>query len=40
MPAVISLMGHWNWWLPRWPARSLRVEPSLPRKVTGAEADA
>jgi putative drug exporter of the RND superfamily len=30
VPAVISLMGRWNWWLPRWPARLLRVEPSLP----------
>jgi MMPL family len=33
VPAVISLMGRWNWWLPRWPARLLRVEPSLPPKV-------
>jgi RND superfamily putative drug exporter len=29
VPAVIALMGRWNWWLPRWPARLLRVEPSL-----------
>jgi putative drug exporter of the RND superfamily len=28
VPAVISLMGRYNWWLPRWPARLLRVEPS------------
>jgi RND superfamily putative drug exporter len=28
VPAVITLMGRWNWWLPRWPARALRVEPS------------
>jgi putative drug exporter of the RND superfamily len=28
VPAVIALMGRWNWWLPRWPARMLRVEPS------------
>jgi RND superfamily putative drug exporter len=28
VPAVIALMGRWNWWLPRWPARVLRVEPS------------
>ena len=33
VPAVISLMGRWNWWLPRWPARLLRVEPSLPPRV-------
>ena len=25
VPAVISLMGRWNWWLPDWPARILRV---------------
>jgi putative drug exporter of the RND superfamily len=29
VPAVVSLMGRWNWWLPAWPARLLRVEPSL-----------
>jgi RND superfamily putative drug exporter len=29
VPAVISLMGRWNWWLPSWPARVLRVEPSV-----------
>jgi RND superfamily putative drug exporter len=28
VPAVISLMGRWNWWLPRWSARLLRVKPS------------
>jgi RND superfamily putative drug exporter len=38
VPAVISLMGRWNWWLPAWPARLLRVEPSLPPRT--AEADA
>jgi RND superfamily putative drug exporter len=38
VPALISLFGRWNWWLPRWPARLLRVEPSLPpRVVTGEE---
>jgi putative drug exporter of the RND superfamily len=31
VPAVVSLMGRWNWWLPAWPARLLRVEPSLAR---------
>jgi RND superfamily putative drug exporter len=30
VPAVVALMGRWNWWLPRWPARLLRVPPSLP----------
>ena len=37
VPAVIMLMGRWNWWLPRWPARLLRVQPSL---LTRAPADA
>ncbi|MDQ3647248.1 MAG: MMPL family transporter [Actinomycetota bacterium] len=37
VPAVISLMGRWNWWLPSWPARALRVEPSplRPRPALG-----
>jgi len=41
VPAVISLMGRWNWWLPSWPARLLRVEPSVlaPRAAT-AESEA
>ena len=30
VPAVIS-MGRWNWWLPSWPARLLRVAPSPAR---------
>jgi RND superfamily putative drug exporter len=34
VPAVISLFGRWNWWLPRLPARVLRVEPSLPPRLT------
>jgi RND superfamily putative drug exporter len=39
VPAVISLMGRWNWWLPAWPAKVLRVEPSALRPA-GAEAKA
>src|SRR5690242_20963551 len=39
VPAVVSLVGRWNWWLSRWPARLLRVKPSLPRKVAPGEAD-
>jgi putative drug exporter of the RND superfamily len=39
VPAVISLMAPWNWWLPTWPARLLRVEPSLPRRVATGEAE-
>jgi RND superfamily putative drug exporter len=33
VPAVVSLFGRWNWWLPRLPARLLRVEPSLPPRT-------
>jgi RND superfamily putative drug exporter len=28
VPALVGLLGRWNWWLPTWPARLLRVEPS------------
>ncbi|MEY9933310.1 RND superfamily putative drug exporter [Catenulispora sp. GP43] len=28
VPALVSLFGHWNWVLPRWAARVLRVRPS------------
>jgi RND superfamily putative drug exporter len=41
VPAVISLMGRWNWWLPAWPARILRVEPSvLTRRVAAGKGEA
>jgi putative drug exporter of the RND superfamily len=28
VPALVSLFGRWNWWLPAGPARLLRVQPS------------
>jgi RND superfamily putative drug exporter len=28
VPAVVSLMGRWNWWLPALPAKLLRTKPS------------
>jgi RND superfamily putative drug exporter len=28
VPALVSLFGRWNWWLPRLPARLLRVKAS------------
>ena len=31
VPALVSLFGRWNWWLPSWPARLLRVQPSAAR---------
>ncbi len=39
VPAVITLMGRWNWILPRWPARLLGVKPSLPPRVAAGEAE-
>jgi len=32
VPAVVAILGRWNWWLPHWPARVLRVKPSLVRR--------
>ena len=32
VPALVSLLGSWNWWLPAWLARPLRVEPSPRRR--------
>jgi putative drug exporter of the RND superfamily len=31
VPAVVAILGRWNWWLPHRPARMLRVKPSLVR---------
>ncbi|WP_395728635.1 MMPL family transporter [Nakamurella sp.] len=28
VPALVSLFGRWNWWLPNWMATVLRVQPS------------
>jgi putative drug exporter of the RND superfamily len=28
VPAIVSLFGKWNWWMPKLPARILRVAPS------------
>jgi putative drug exporter of the RND superfamily len=28
VPALVSLFGRWNWWLPNWLARALFVKPS------------
>jgi putative drug exporter of the RND superfamily len=30
VPAIMMLMGRWNWWLPAWAARPLRTQPSDP----------
>ncbi len=39
VPAVVSLFGRWNWWLPQLPARLLRVEPSLPHERVAVETE-
>jgi RND superfamily putative drug exporter len=28
VPALVSLFGAWNWWMPTWFAKVLRVQPS------------
>jgi putative drug exporter of the RND superfamily len=28
VPAVVSIFGRWNWWMPKLPAKLLRVAPS------------
>jgi RND superfamily putative drug exporter len=33
VPALVSLFGRWNWWLPAWAARVLRVAPSPAHRV-------
>ena len=39
VPALVSLFGRFNWWLPHLPARLLRVEPSiLPAEAPNVEA--
>jgi RND superfamily putative drug exporter len=40
VPAVVSLFGRWNWWLPARPARLLRVEPSHPPRPAAEPAGA
>jgi len=38
VPALVSLFGRWNWWLPALPARLLRVQPSpIHTSVTSME---
>ncbi len=34
VPSLISLFGQWNWYLPDWVARVLRVEPSVLHEET------
>jgi len=36
VPALVSLFGRWNWVLPKWAARPLRVEPSPAEPSSGS----
>jgi len=38
VPALVALFGRWNWWLPVFPARLLRVQPSLDWHPQGKQA--
>ena len=37
VPAVVAILGRFNWWLPHRPARWLRVQPSLLRREPAVE---
>ncbi|GAA1966902.1 MMPL family transporter [Catenulispora subtropica] len=39
VPALVSLFGRWNWWLPEWAAKVLRVPSSPVREGTPAVAE-
>jgi RND superfamily putative drug exporter len=28
LPSLMTVLGPYNWWLPRWAARAVRVAPS------------
>ncbi|WP_217913863.1 MMPL family transporter [Miltoncostaea marina] len=30
LPAFVAVLGRWNWWMPPWAARILRVPASMP----------
>jgi RND superfamily putative drug exporter len=38
VPALVSLFGKWNWWMPHLPARLLRVQPSTLPSLAEEEA--
>src|SRR5436190_5862906 len=38
VPALVTLMGRWNWWLPQWAARPLRTRASAPAPEVAPEA--
>src|ERR1700749_1746821 len=40
VPAIVTVMGRWNWWLPRTPGRLLRVPRLSPPRRPPRAADA
>ena len=30
LPAFVAILGRWNWYMPVWAARILRVPPCMP----------
>jgi RND superfamily putative drug exporter len=39
VPALVSMFGRWNWWMPGWFARILRVPPAAALEPAAATAD-
>jgi putative drug exporter of the RND superfamily len=41
VPALVSMFGKWNWWMPHWFSRVLRLPPLVPspRQVSAAAGD-
>jgi RND superfamily putative drug exporter len=37
MPAAVVLLGRWNWWLPTWTARVLRLPPTPAGQAAGPQ---
>jgi RND superfamily putative drug exporter len=35
VPALVSLLGDLNWWLPRWAARLMLIKPAEPVGAPG-----
>lgn len=38
VPALVGVLGRWNWWLPRWAAVLLRIAPASTSRVGAAQA--
>jgi RND superfamily putative drug exporter len=34
VPALVSMLGEWNWWMPPWAAKILRVKPRTSARDT------